>query len=626
MEYRISDKNLHLVYTPETLALTVSSDGCDVLWSWTGDAEIILTDGTHLSFARAHCESRPYDTGVSTGVRASYTGFSSDGKTYPFAVETHVFLDCTDNSLRAEFRLSGDAPGEILEVQYPPRFAFKNEPGYGYTVLPRMQGTIVPSGEDIALAGGIIYERDAYIPLFAQILGKPGGVGAGYAAIVETPFDARYALADGELIPRFVPSLGMMSYRRGMRYLFFVNGDFNTAAKLYRTYLAARGRLVTLKEKIARNPRVASLIGTPIIHTGIAVHISPESHYYLPDDPAHNDNFIPFSQRAEELRRLRENGCEKAYLHLDGWGNHGYDNLHPDPFPPHEGAGGADGMRELGRTCTELGYLFGIHDQYRDYYYDAPTFSLDNAIQNLDGSHPFCSIWYGGPHSFLCASLAPDYVRRNYNTFEDLDIHLDGSYLDVFSVVQLDECFNPDHPMTREQCAAARRECLDILSDRGIIPSSEEVLGCIADSQVLCHHAPFFTSNLGSNEAENIGIPIPLLNLVYHDCVIIPWFGTSGTPEDPHTKFHGGWGIAKTDSGYLWALACGDTIYRGICDTAEAITYSAPALELHEKVALCELVSHTFVDGDPRKRKSVFSDGTVVYVDFDADTYRIEIG
>ena len=47
------------------------------------------------------------------------------------------------------------------------------------------------------------------------------------------------------------------------------------------------------------------------------------------------------------------------------------------------------------------------------------------------------------------------------------------------------------------------------------------------------------------------------------------------------------------------------------------------ALELNRRVALCDLVSHEFVDGNTRKRRSVFSDGTTVTADFDADTFEI---
>ena len=172
------------------------------------------------------------------------------------------------------------------------------------------------------------------------------------------------------------------------------------------------------------------------------MHISPESDYYDKNEPENNDYYTTFDERAAQLRALHDRGLTEAYIHLDGWGNHGYDNLHPDPFPPHEASGGAEGMKRLSDTARELGYIFGIHDQYRDYYYDAPSFDMDNACENEDGSHPFCSVWYGGPHSLLCATLAPEYVLRNYNTFEELGIVIEGSYLDVFSVVALDECFN----------------------------------------------------------------------------------------------------------------------------------------------------------------------------------------
>ena len=611
MQYLIKNDLLTLEYVPETTALSVKVSGTDIVWSWNSIPEIRLSDGGTLSFADAVCESQELKTDVKDGVRAVYRDFrGADGTIYPYIVETFVALDITSGDLLAEVRVNGDEPGAISGLVYPPRMKFDAAVGEGYTVLPRMQGTLVPAGQTVQLIEGNIYDGDATIPIFGQIKNS-----CGYTAIYDTPFDAKYELAGEEVQPYFIPSLGTLSYKRVMRYAFFAQGDFNTMAKKYRSYLAERGQLVTLREKMVRNPRVKELIGTPIVHSGIAVHISPQSYFYNPDKPEINDHFVSFAERAEQLRQLKANGAEKIYLHLDGWGNHGYDNLHPDPFPIHEESGGADGMRDLQKTCKELGYLFGIHDQYRDYYYDAPSFSLDNAIQNLDGSHPYCSIWYGGAHSFLCAKLAPDYVRRNYNEFERLNIHLDGSYLDVFSVVFMDECFNPDHKMTREECAAARRECLDVLTDRGIIPSSEEVLGCIVNSQVLCHYVPFFISENDSSDADNsIGINIPLLNLVYHDCVVIPWFGLRNKGEG---------NIPNTERGFLWALLCGDTIYYEINESVENIAYGKIALELNRRVALCDMTSHTFIDGSPRKRRSVFSDGTTVEVDFDADTFEI---
>ena len=129
-------------------------------------------------------------------------------------------------------------------------------------------------------------------------------------------------------------------------------------------------------------------------------------------------------------------------------------------------------MRSLSDAAAELGYIFCVHDQYRDYYMDSSDFSYNEATMKMDGSYPYKTMWQGGAHSYLCSARAIDYVRRNYTEFEKLGIRIDAAYLDVFSVADLDECYSPDHPTTREDCAINRMKCLDILTNKGIIPST----------------------------------------------------------------------------------------------------------------------------------------------------------
>jgi len=611
MQYSLNTDILRIEYDPESISLTVSVEGGKAAWSWGKGAIVRLGNGTTASLSEAKCDSFFYKSGTMDGVRATYSDLvNSNGQKLGFTVETYVGIDKSSGQLRCQSRVVGDGMGDIAAVLFPPRMKFDAAEGEGYTVLSRMQGSLIPAGSDVKIENGFIYERDGYMPLFGQI-----NKGCGYAAIYETPFDARYDFEDNEVQPFFIPSLGTMSYEREMIYSFFPEGDFNKIAKIYREYRRERGKFVTLREKIARNPRVEYLLGSPIVHSCAAVHIHPDSHYYDPDNPSANDYYTTFEENANGLKRLKANGAEKAYLHLDGWGNHGYDNLHPSPFPIHEAAGGADGMRALQQTCHELGYLFGIHDQYRDYYYDSPGFTLDNAVQNFDGGHHFSSYWFGGPHTFLCAKLAPDYVRRNYDEFERLDIKIDGSYLDVFSVVEMDQCFNPDHRMSREECAKYRRHCLDILTSRGIIPSSEEVLDCIIDSMALCHHAPFMCTDFIADDRENVGIPIPLFNLVFHECIVIPWDGL-------HSR--GAWSIAPSDPPYIWALLCGGTIYLHQHSTKEDVEYGKIALELHKQIALCELTRHEILDESGRERRSTFSDGTVIEANLDSGEFCIK--
>ena len=102
----------------------------------------------------------------------------------------------------------------------------------------------------------------------------------------------------------------------------------------------------------------------------------------------------------QEIKEIHEAGVKKLYLHLDGWAEPGYDNKHPDYLPACKEAGGWDGMKKLADTMHECGYMFGIHDQYRDYYFSAESFDEDYACRLPDGTIPTHKRWAGGQQSY----------------------------------------------------------------------------------------------------------------------------------------------------------------------------------------------------------------------------------
>ena len=108
----------------------------------------------------------------------------------------------------------------------------------------------------------------------------------------------------------------------------------------------------------------------------------------------------------------------------------------------------------------------------------------------------------------------------------------------------------------------------------------------------------------------------PLLALVYSDCLTVPWFGVGS---------RGGWHIPVTDSGYLYALLTGGTVYIGPGMSPEGVALAKTALEHNARVYDKELVKHEFL-GSPRKQRSTFADGTVVTVNFDTDEFSITPG
>ena len=118
-------------------------------------------------------------------------------------------------------------------------------------------------------------------------------------------------------------------------------------------------------------------------------------------------------------------------------------------------------MKSLVDACHEQGDIFRTHDQYREYYFPAQPIEANNAIRLADGTMPDHARWAGGHQTYLCAELAPDYVRRNFTQIAAHGIKLDCAYLDVFTCNEGDECSNPEHRMTRRECFDRRAECFD---------------------------------------------------------------------------------------------------------------------------------------------------------------------
>ncbi|MBP1988649.1 DUF5696 domain-containing protein [Paenibacillus eucommiae] len=507
------------------------------------------------------------------------------------------------------------AEARIEHIAWPAPFDFESSLAEDYTAIPAMQGYLVPANWEkpvFRYEEGSLQGRDAYMPWWGQVMD-----GGGYLAIVDTLWDARSSF---EHIPSvhsrygilWLPSLGEYNYTRRIRYCFQDEMNYVKMAKLYRDYVKRYGRFRSLREKIAQNPQVGRMIGAAVVHTMVHFYCVPESDFYDKENLANNDQRTPFADRAAQLERLNDRYDGSLYVHVDGWGRRGYDNLHPDILPPNPYCGGWEGFRQLRDTCSELGILLAVHDQYRDFYKDADSYDDRLAVQDEAGAIESCSIWPGGDHSFLCASVAKGYIERNYNQLQDEGIELDGAYLDVFAIVPLEECHNATHPMTRRECAEHRSACFQSIRSRGMIVSSEEPVDWAIPALDLVHHGPY-ALNPNPGRGPAIGLPVPLFSLVYHDAILLPW-----------TLDTSGWGIPEGDWGFLHGLLNAGLPYLSIDPTDEEIVLVKQLAELHQRVGLLELVSHEFIDGHVRKQRAVYADGTRIEIDLDSNKYDIQ--
>ncbi|OHB65575.1 MAG: hypothetical protein A2Y77_06440 [Planctomycetes bacterium RBG_13_62_9] len=567
---------------------------------------------THsLRFADAGARTiTPYQTGFKTGVKIALGDFQYDGTKSDLKIDLFLCLEGQREELVCEL-IAQEADTRVLECLWPPAMTAES---FDSTVVPFMQGMLLPKdwAKKVRLYDTMSYGRGLYMPWWGQQKDK-----SAMLVLIETPEDAgcRFDHPAGgptKIQMRWVHSLGRLQYPRRVRLCFFETGSYVTMAKRYRQHVRETGHFVSLREKIARSPLVEKLIGSPVVHTGILSHIQPESSYYHKDDPAKNHQWVSFDERARQLRLLSEQGIERAYVHLDGWGVRGYDNLHPDILPPCPEAGGWEGMKRFAETCEQLGFVFAIHDQYRDYYLDAASYDPRHTILDRQGGRPQGSTWFGGKQSILCSRLALGHVQKNYTSLLDHGVKVRGAYLDVFAVVPPDECYNPEHPATRADCLKYRGMCLDFIRSMGGVVSSEEPADWAIPHIDLVHHGPYaLDPNPGRGPA--IGIPIPLFSLVYHDALLLPW-----------SLGKGNWGIPENDLGYLHGLANAGLPYLSLNPGDKELEQVRTMCALHRRVGLWEMTSHEFLDSSFRQWRTSFADGTTVTIDLDKDTSEIK--
>ncbi len=531
-----------------------------------------------------------------------------------------------DFSLEAE----NESGFDLKAVYFPRPFNAKcYDSNNSYSVDPQRQGFMIPDTWSVNRKHIFLLTKywrkintgDAYLGLFGRVCGKQG-----YSAVIEDSNDCTLFSAYGKkkaflTASNWIGQLGKLGYKRTIHYNFMDNCNYVKIAKDFRQNEIKKGEFVTIDDKIKANPNVAKLIGMPVIHWRIMENNVESSGIYKAThigETLHNT----FAQTEEKFKKYKALGLDKAYVHTDGWGLRGYDNLHPYILPPNKKAGGYAGMKKLSETCESIGYEFGLHDQYRDYYLDSSVYDEANCIYDVNMKKSYCDYWAGGAHNWLDSTLAKPYVDRTYKELAENGVKIKGTYLDVWSIMWGDENYNPYHITTRTESILARGECFNMLRKQGLIMSSEE-LGCNMIKYLdLVHHAPYAVTPQGGG--VGVGVPIPLANLVYHDCVFIPW----------HCEGKGGWGIPNGDSGKLHCILNGQTPYfnnsmAGLEEESDSvlqarINSTKEIAKINELVYNAEMVNHQFLDSNYRVQQTTFSNGVTITVDFDKDTYKID--
>lgn len=588
----------------------------------TTRAPLVVRSGnrkTALKWSDAgHRETAQERFASAAGWRIHFSDFHKDGISYDFELEIFIALDFLTDEIRIEINPREEGRDSVCMLNYPGGFV-----GMDAAVVPFMQGIRIPKKwpQEISHYPGdadfaLCYGRSLYMPWIGMESGNSAAM-----LILDTPEDAGIRLRHhpgGKTLLEtvFVSSLGKLRYPRHCRIRTFRRGNYVTLAKSYRNFIMDRGKFVSLREKAARNPKVEKLRGGCLLHAGLWYHYEPESIYYKPGRPEENDVVISCREFAEKFARLKRLGVRNLCIHLDGWGNRGYDNLEPDSIPVNRRCGGLRGLKRLASLCHDCGWLFTLHQQYRDSYLDAEGFDPRRLVCNEDGGHTFEEIWAGGKAGVLCPEYSEWYLRRNHAYFARSGLPLDGAYLDVFAVCPPDECFDRAHRVSRRKCLELRARCFDFVRSRWGVVSSEEPGDWAVPHLDLVHHAPWpLYPNPG--EGPVFGQPLPLFNLVYHDAIVVPWSSR---------RIRGDWGHDKSSIPYLSGLLNAGIPYVALDADAADISALKVMSRLNDRTFYSEMSSHEYLEEDGSVQRAAYASGSVVTINHNTGAYEIREG
>jgi hypothetical protein len=444
--------------------------------------------------------------------------------------------------------------------------------------------------------------------------------GRACAVMVETADDAilemskvnqrgreLYGLAVG-----FSGSHGTFREPRKFFYHFAAQGGYVALAKRYRELARQQGLIVTLEEKLKKNPNLARLFGAPDVW---------------------GDGSVRFARAAKAA------GVEKMLIH---------------------GRASSNDMAAI----NDLGYLTSNYDIYADMMQAEPGREEDShhgqvpadVVQQASGERMKAWLtWDKKQYMKRC----PQVALRTARVVIPKDLGqrpFIGRFIDVATAEELYECYDPAHPMTRGGKRQASAEMLGYVRSLGLVvggehgrcwavPQLDYIEGMQSGGSYSWPAGWLLRPKSKDQEFDNphggkfgkweayaewgIGhrYRVPLWELVFHDCVVSTWYwGDSSdfllqaapeiTPKkDAFNLLYGTMPMLWANKEGAWTNAREVFLrtYRNTC-------------KLHEAVAGKEMLTHEFLTSDRAAQRTTFSDGTEAIVNFGDAPYEARLG
>ena len=399
------------------------------------------------------------------------------------------------------------------------------------------------------------------------------------------------------------PSMGKFSYPRTIHYWFAKDAGYVQLIRHYRDYYKQLGYIRTLAEKNKENPNVEKLRGA----VSLRARVSRKDHRTFQFEIY--NSFHDIGEQTEEFKKLT--GYDRAMVSFTGWQRYGHDQEYPDIIPPNMYAGGPYALDSLARKVKGMGYIFGLAtDNYCDITLDSPSFREEVTLKDSQGSYFKRSTWGAGVNSLICPRWAIRFLRRNFEVGRTdypavrgmIDTAAPQHYL-LGNYVCNWECYDPKHPLTRNENREALADIFDYFGEKKIMLTIEHqndwTVPWIVAARTRVPHDLVYGLD---REGRTAGVPLPMWQLCFHDCTYV---------------------MAR---GFLHTALTGAIASSGLPVNPERRDQLDQALllaKLHRAIGWDDMVDHRFLSDDYQVQESTFSSGAKVWVDMNKNQYRI---
>jgi hypothetical protein len=396
----------------------------------------------------------------------------------------------------------------------------------GYVIVTPRMGLLIPA--DSGLKFTETYDTYAYEGSHMEMAGvvKSGATALitwddPYVAVEVKSEKPQAAWVRGKQV--LSTSVVLRKSAQSVRIRFLGKGDYVTIAKAYRQIATARGLLVPWADKLKANPERQKLFGA--INYKLWALLDREMNEESTKEEVLKIvwTFDEAAQVAEHLKNDLK--LDKVLFVMGGWIHRGYDNQHPDILPAAPECGGDEALARCARRVMDLGYLFCLHDNYQDIYRDSPSWDESLIMKLPDGSLAKGGRWWGGRAYLTCSQKALELAKRPQNLPAVKQLTAANSYfIDTTYAAGLQECFDPQHPLTRADDMRWKQALSDYARDLFGVFGSED------GREWAIPHSDFFegltgvdgTYFHGLDKMKKVGgVSVPLFEIVYRDSIAL---------------------------------------------------------------------------------------------------------